>query len=217
MAEVIEFTVNGQVVRAEGVEPKMSLLSYLRDVLQLTGAKNGCDQGHCGTCTVIVNGKAQRSCLLRLERVAGASIETVEGLAVNGQLHPLQEAFVEQGAIQCGFCTPGMLMAARALLVRNPDPSDSDIREALKNNLCRCTGYASILRAVQGAAERLRAPVEPAIVADADASWDVVGTSVTRKDAQAKVTGSLKYSATCTPAGCCTQGLCAVSLRMLKY
>ncbi len=195
MAEVIEFTVNGRVIRAEDVDPNMTLLSYLRDVLYLTGAKNGCGQGHCGSCTVIVNGKAQRSCLLRLGKAAGARIETVEGLAERGQLHPLQEAFVEAGAIQCGFCTPGMLMAAKALLDRNPDPTEHEIRQALKDNLCRCTGYASILRAVKNAAQRMHeADVTRPSAAAPTASWQVVGESVTRKDAWEKVTGTLKYA-----------------------
>nr|MBC7245908.1 molybdopterin-dependent oxidoreductase [Chloroflexota bacterium] len=195
MANVIEFIVNGQPVQAEVADSKTTLLSYLRDVLHLTGPKNGCGQGHCGACTVIVNGKAQRSCLLRLERIAGAQVETVEGLAVDGRLHPLQEAFIEEGAIQCGFCTPGMLMASKALLDRNPDPTDEEIREALKDNLCRCTGYVSILRAVRKAAQRLRAGGFPSGTAIAPpTTWDVVGKDVMRKDAWAKVTGTLKYA-----------------------
>jgi selenium-dependent xanthine dehydrogenase len=194
MTLYIEFTVNGEPVRAEVVDPKTTLLSYLRDVLHLTGPKNGCGQGHCGACTVIVNGKAQRSCLLRLERLAGAHIETVEGLAKGGRLHPLQEAFIEEGAIQCGFCTPGMLMASKALLDRNPDPSDEEIRDALKDNLCRCTGYVSILRAVKKAAQRLRAQGLPSEAIAPPTAWDVVGKDVMRKDAWAKVTGTLKYA-----------------------
>ena len=191
----IEFTVNGQRIKAEDVDPKMTLLSYLRDVLRLTGAKNGCGQGHCGACTVIVNGKAQRACLLRLEKVMGAHIETIEGLAVEGRLHPLQETFIEEGAIQCGFCTPGMVMAAKALLDSNPDPTDDEIKKALNNNLCRCTGYASILRAVKKAAQRMRAEGVPHVPAVApSASWEVVGESVVRKDAWAKVTGTQKYA-----------------------
>jgi len=196
MGEAIEFVVNGQTVQAIDFDPKMTLLSYLRDVLHLTGTKNGCGQGHCGACTVLVNGKAQRACLLRLDKLAGARIETVEGLAENGQLHPVQEAFVEEGAIQCGFCTPGMLMATKALLDDNPDPSDDEIKKALNNNLCRCTGYAPILRAVKNAAQRLRGPdVKRESVARLPDSWQVVGTSVTRNDAWAKVTGAQKYGA----------------------
>jgi selenium-dependent xanthine dehydrogenase len=195
MAGSTEFTVNGMPVKAEAKDPKRTLLTYLREVMHLTGAKNGCGQGHCGACTVIVDGKAQRACLLRLDRLANARVETIEGLSVDGRLHPLQEAFVEEGAIQCGFCTPGMIMAAKALLDRNPSPTDEEIRRALSDNLCRCTGYASILRAVNKAAERLRSralPVEPAL--SEAVAWDVVGESVLRKDAWAKVTGRLKYA-----------------------
>jgi len=196
MGEVIEFVVNGQTVQAKDVDPKTMLLSYLRDVLHLTGAKNGCGQGHCGACTVIVNGKAQRACLIRLAKVAGANIETVEGLAQNGQLHPVQEAFIEEGAIQCGFCTPGMVMAAKALLDKNPDPTDDEIKRALSDNLCRCTGYTPILRAVKNAARRLRAPgLGRTDVASLPDSWQVVGESVTRNDVRAKVTGVQKYAA----------------------
>jgi selenium-dependent xanthine dehydrogenase len=196
MGDAIEFVVNGRAVEASDVDPKTTLLSYLRDVLHLTGAKNGCGQGHCGACTVIVNGKAQRACLLRMGRIAGARIETIEGLAWNGQLHPVQEAFVEEGAIQCGFCTPGMVMATKALLDANPDPTDDEIKKALNNNLCRCTGYTPILRAVKNAARRLReAETKPISVAALPDSWQVVGKSVTRSDAGAKVTGTLEYAA----------------------
>ncbi len=196
MGEAIELVVNGRTVEAKDVDPKMTLLSYLRDVLHLAGTKNGCGQGHCGACTVLVDGKAQRACLLRLGKVAGAHIETVEGLAKDGRLHPVQEAFVEEGAVQCGFCTPGMLMATKALLDENPDPTEDEIKKALNQNLCRCTGYAPILRAVKNAAQRLRAADEkPASVATLPESWQVVGKSVTRNDALAKVTGAQKYAA----------------------
>jgi aldehyde oxidoreductase len=195
MAGAIEFKVNGVLVKAGGVDPKTTLLSYLRDVMHLTGAKNGCGQGHCGACTVIVNGKAQRACLLRLARLSGAEVQTIEGLSIDGRLHPLQEAFIEEGAIQCGFCTPGMVMAAKALLDRNLNPSDEQIRQALQNNLCRCTGYVSILRAVKKAAERMRAGIVTGRPSAAQSTaWDVVGQSVTRKDALAKVTGQLDYA-----------------------
>jgi len=195
MTRAIEFTVNGKMVRTEDIDPKTTLLSYLRDVLRLTGAKDGCGQGHCGACTVIVDGKAKRACLLRLGKMAGARVETVESLAVDGQPHPLQEAFIEEGAIQCGFCTPGVLMASKALLDTNPNPSDDEIRKALDNNLCRCTGYVSILRAVKKAAERMR--TKDALHAPAvgqSASWEVIGKSVVRKDAWQKVTGTLQYA-----------------------
>ncbi len=195
MAEAIEFNVNGVPVKADGVEAETTLLTYLRDVMHLTGAKNGCGQGHCGACTVIVNGKAQRACLLRLGRLGGAEVQTIEGLGVGGGLHPLQEAFIEEGAIQCGFCTPGMIMAAKALLDQNVNPSDEQIRQALQNNLCRCTGYVSILRAVKRAAEKMRAGIVARMPpATQSTAWDVVGQSVIRKDAWAKVTGWLAYA-----------------------
>ena len=192
----IGFTVNGQRVRAEDVDPRMTLLSYLRDVLHLTGTKNGCGQGHCGACTVIVNGKTQRACLLRLDKLTGARVETIEGLALDGHLHPLQSAFIEEGALQCGFCTPGMLMAAKALLDTNPEPTDTEIREALKDNLCRCTGYVSVLRAVKTAARWLQTPQArpPDDAADLPDAWQVVGKSVMRNDSREKVTGALQYA-----------------------
>ena len=195
MAQVIEFMVNGKQISAENTDPKTTLLSYLRDVLRLTGAKDGCGQGHCGACTVIVDGKAKRACLLRLEKMAGAHVETIENLAADDQLHPVQQAFVEEGAIQCGFCTPGVMMATKALLDQNPDPSDEEIRKALSNNLCRCTGYTAILRAVRTAAELMRGErVARSDVAELPSSWDVVGKSVTRNDVWVKVTGSYKYA-----------------------
>lgn len=193
MAQAIEFTVNGRPVRTEVSGPSMTLLAYLRDVLHLTGPKNGCGQGHCGACTVIVNGRAQRACLLRLERMSGVRVETIEGLAANGRPHPLQQAFVEEGAIQCGFCTPGMIMAAKALLDQNLDPSDDDIRAALANNLCRCTGYASILRAVKKAAHYMR-DGRATTGFELPADWAVVGQSVLRNDAWAKATGKCQYA-----------------------
>ena len=195
MTEPIAFTVNGVPTRITDVQSKTTLLTYLRDVMHLTGAKNGCGQGHCGACTVIVDGAAKRACLLRLGRLAGAKVETIEGLSVEGRLHPLQEAFIEEGAIQCGFCTPGMIMAAKALLDGNNNPTEDEIREALKDNLCRCTGYVSILRAVKSAAARMREGAVasmPAVPESGD--WEVVGQSVTRKDVWAKVTGRLKYA-----------------------
>ena len=194
MAAVLEFTVNGEAVRVDRADPKMTLLVFLRDELHLTGAKNGCGQGHCGACTVIVNGRAQRACLLRLEKLGGACIRTVEGLAVGGRLHPLQESFLEEGAIQCGFCTPGMLMAAKALLDSNPSPTGGQIQVALQGNLCRCTGYVSILRAVKRAGERLSCASSVAGKATPVGEWQVLGQSVVRKDAWAKVTGTLQYA-----------------------
>lgn len=151
----ITLTVNGQAHTAE-VEPRMLLVDFLRHGLGLTGTHVGCEHGVCGCCTVLLNGLPVRSCLLFAVQVDGASVETVEGLAEqDGTLHPLQEAFWDHHALQCGYCTPGMLMASLALLQRNPDPSEEEIREALAGNLCRCTGYVQIVRAVQDAARRL--------------------------------------------------------------
>ena len=147
--------VNG-AERQVAITPKMSLLTLLRDQLGLTGTKNGCGEGHCGACTVIVGGKAVHSCVYPARHAAGKKIETIEGLSAAGELHPLQRAFAEFGAVQCGFCTPGMIMAAKALLTQNPDPTESEIRFWLAGNLCRCTGYDKIIRGVQDAAAEMR-------------------------------------------------------------
>jgi len=149
--QTISLYVNGSLYQVE-IGPKTTLLEVLRDELHLTGTKNGCGQGHCGACTVIVDGRAMRSCITKASRADGAHVETIEGLAQDGMLHPLQKAFIEHGAVQCGFCTPGMIMAAKALLDANPQPTDEEIKDALKRNLCRCTGYQNIVKAIaQGA------------------------------------------------------------------
>jgi carbon-monoxide dehydrogenase small subunit len=151
--------VNGSWREAE-TRPDRLLLDWLREDLGLTGTKKGCAEGECGACTVIMNGKAVLSCLLPAFKADGAEILTVEGMARQGQLHPLQQAFLEKGAVQCGYCSPGMLLSAKALLDENPQPSAEDIREAISGNLCRCTGYVSIIRAVQLAAEKMRGEVK---------------------------------------------------------
>lgn len=192
----VEFTVNGQPVQAD-VPPDMTLLRFLRERLGLTGPKNGCSVGQCGACTVVLNGKATRSCLVKMSspRLAGAEVITIEGLAPEGKLHPIQAAFVEQGAIQCGFCTPGMVMAAKALLDENPHPTEEDIKEALtrNRNLCRCTGYVNIIKAIQDAAARLAAGerwVDPEEVLDKeDADLPRL-----RRDAIDLVTGTTQFS-----------------------
>jgi carbon-monoxide dehydrogenase small subunit len=149
-------TVNGEP--AEFLcEPRHSLLEALRDNLRLTGAKEGCNNGNCGACTVIMNGVPVNSCVVLAAEAEGAKIETVEGLADHGHLHPLQQCFLEGAALQCGICTPGFLMAAKALLDKNPNPTEHEIRFQLANNLCRCTGYDKIVRAVQAAATELAA------------------------------------------------------------
>ncbi len=155
MKKVIKVTINGESVEA-AVEPNQTLLQFLREDLGLTGTKHGCGLGDCGACTVIMDGKAVNSCLVLAIQAQGKDILTIEGLAVNGQLHPIQQAFVDKGAIQCGFCTPGMILSAKAFLDTNPEPSEHDIRTAISGNLCRCTGYQKIVEAVESAAERLK-------------------------------------------------------------
>jgi aerobic carbon-monoxide dehydrogenase small subunit len=140
------------------VEPRTLLVHALRDELELTGTKVGCDTSQCGACTVLVDGKAFKSCTLLAVRLEGADVTTIEGLAPNGSLHPIQEAFAEHHGLQCGFCTPGMIMATVDLLARDPDPSDEEIRRGLAGNLCRCTGYQGILASVRAAAQAIREP-----------------------------------------------------------
>jgi carbon-monoxide dehydrogenase small subunit len=146
-------TVNGDTEVVD-VPSHMTLMAMLREKLVLTGTKNGCSAGECGACTVIMNGEPVNSCMVLAVEADGAEITTVEGLAHDRQLDPIQEAMIESGGVQCGFCTPGVLISARALLDRNPTPTDGDIREALVGNLCRCTGYVRIFEAVKAAAER---------------------------------------------------------------
>jgi aldehyde oxidoreductase len=176
----LEFTVNGRPVGVEA-EAGDTLLAVLRDKLGLMGTKNGCGKGHCGACTVIVNGEARRSCLVKAARVAGSEVATIEGLAgEGGRLHPTQQAFIEAGAIQCGFCAPGMVMSVVALLAKRPDPTEAEVKDALRHNLCRCTGYASILRAVRLAAARMRGESADGGAAGAMAAGDdAVGEAVT--------------------------------------
>jgi aerobic-type carbon monoxide dehydrogenase small subunit (CoxS/CutS family) len=149
----IELTVNGKPVSAE-VEARLSLVDFLRHTLRLTGTHVGCSHGVCGACTVMLNGRTARSCIAFAVQANGAAITTVEGLADSERLSPLQEAFRRHHALQCGYCTPGMLMSATALLADNPNPTEAEIRVALSGNLCRCTGYVNIVRAVKAAAER---------------------------------------------------------------
>ncbi len=148
----ITLTVNGETEIVD-VPSHMTLLEMLRKKLVLTGTKNGCSAGECGACTVIMNGEPVNSCLVLAVECDGAEITTVEGLADDGQLDPVQEAIVDRGGVQCGFCTPGILMSSRALLDRNPKPTDYEIRAALVGNLCRCTGYLRIIDAVKDAAK----------------------------------------------------------------
>ncbi len=152
MAKVpVQFTLNGEE-KAEFVDGGSTLLKVLRDKVRDTSPKAGCQQGTCGSCSVIINGELRLSCLTLAETCGGAEIQTTGGLATDGVLHPLQRAFMEEFAAQCGFCTPGMIMAAKVLLDRNPNPSREDVVEALSGNVCRCTGYEPIIRAVLTAA-----------------------------------------------------------------
>jgi carbon-monoxide dehydrogenase small subunit len=148
MEHTIGLTVNGHKITAQ-VASHRTLLEFLREDLNLTGAKEGCGDGECGACTVLVDGQPVRSCLTLAVETDGAEIETIEGLADGTRLHPVQRAFVEAGAIQCGFCTPGLVLATKALLERHPHPTEQQIREALGGHLCRCTGYETILKAVR--------------------------------------------------------------------
>jgi aerobic carbon-monoxide dehydrogenase small subunit len=154
MKTIIQLAVNGESVEA-AVEPNRTLVQFLREDLGLTGTKHGCGLGDCGACTVILNGKPVNSCLVLAVQAAGGEVLTIEGLAENGELHPIQQAFVDNGAIQCGFCTPGMILSAKALLDANPKPTEPEIRTAISGNLCRCTGYQKIVQAIQEAAKAI--------------------------------------------------------------
>ncbi|MBI2927875.1 MAG: (2Fe-2S)-binding protein [Verrucomicrobia bacterium] len=150
-----QFTLNGKPQRL-AADPRRTLLDVLREDLDLTGTKYGCGEGQCRACTVLLDGKPVRSCLTDISEVGGHAVETIEGLAQDGKLHPVQEAFVEEGAVQCGYCVPGMILTTVALLKRNPKPTQAQIVEALNGNICRCCGYVNILKAVQRAAQLTR-------------------------------------------------------------
>jgi carbon-monoxide dehydrogenase small subunit len=152
----VRVRVNGVVHEAQ-VEPRTTLADFLREQLALTGTHVGCEHGVCGVCTVLVDGQTARSCLMLAVQVDGSEVTTVEGLSPDGELHPIQQAFLEEHGLQCGFCTPGFLMSVQELLQENPSPSDAEIRDVLGGQICRCTGYQSILRAVHTAAAKLQA------------------------------------------------------------
>jgi carbon-monoxide dehydrogenase small subunit len=154
MGREISVTVNGTTHTSE-VEPRLLLVEYLRDVLNLTGTHVGCDTSNCGACTISLNGAAVKSCTIFAVQADGGEVTTIEGLASNGDLHPLQEGFWEMHGLQCGFCTPGMIMSANDLLEKNPNPSEAEIRHGLAGNFCRCTGYHNIVKAVQYAADKM--------------------------------------------------------------
>jgi carbon-monoxide dehydrogenase small subunit len=150
----INFTVNNKPYKLK-VPPNITLLDVIREKLKLTGTKEGCGKGECGACTVLFNGRNVNSCLILAPQADGAEIITIEGVGDVDHLHPLQKAFVDEGAVQCGFCTPGMVMSSLYLLTKNPNPTDDEIREGLSGNLCRCTGYAKIIKAVEKASKEL--------------------------------------------------------------
>ncbi|MDR3237774.1 MAG: (2Fe-2S)-binding protein [Spirochaetia bacterium] len=151
----IKITVNGKDYEAD-VKPHETLLEFIREDLGLAGTKEGCSVGECGACTVIMNGKTVNSCLVLAAEADGSSVITIEGLADGDNLHPIQEAFVEKGGLQCGFCTPGMILSTKVLLDSNPNPSDEEISKGLEGNFCRCTGYIKIFESVRDAAQRIR-------------------------------------------------------------
>ena len=155
MKQAININVNGVDHRSE-VEPRMLLVHYLRDVLGLTGTHVGCETSICGACTVLVDGQAVKSCTMFAVQADGSNMTTIEGLATNGTLHPVQEGFWEKHGLQCGYCTPGMIIAASQIIDRNPNPSRDEIRHGLEGNLCRCTGYQHIVEAVEYAAKKVR-------------------------------------------------------------
>lgn len=151
----VEITVNGKVYKRE-IEPRLLLVEFIRENLGLTGTHVGCDTSYCGACTIIVDGSAVKSCTLFAVQVDGSQVLTVEGLEKDGELHPLQQAFSQKHGLQCGYCTPGMLMSSLALLAEKPDPSVKDIRKRLAGNVCRCTGYQNIIKSVQDAAKQMQ-------------------------------------------------------------
>lgn len=160
----ITVTVNGQVHHSQ-VEPRLLLVHYLRDVLDLTGTHVGCNTSQCGACSVMLNGEAVKSCTVFAVQADGSEVTTIEGLAPEGSLHPIQEAFWEKHGLQCGFCTPGMIIASYQLLKNNPNPTEAEIRKGLEGNICRCTGYQNIVHAVQYAAKQMYTNVSEPVVA----------------------------------------------------
>lgn len=154
--QTVTLNINGKLWKLE-VEPQWTLLQVLRDQLRFTGTKCGCNTNDCGACKVVIDGEAVNSCVVRVSALEGKEILTIEGMASGETLHPIQQAFIDCGAVQCGFCTPGMVMTAKAFLDKNPNPSEDEVRCAIDSNLCRCTGYVKIIEAILLAAERMRA------------------------------------------------------------
>jgi len=183
----VNLTVNGSQMSVM-VDPDMTLLRFLRERLKLTGTKEGCNQGECGTCTVLIEGKAINSCMIPMVSMEGCTVTTIEGLAMEGKLDPLQDAFISEGAIQCGYCTPGVIMSAKALLLANPTPSEEAIKDALGGNLCRCTGYKKIVQAVQVASGQKEAQTT-----NCQNGTKIIGQKVKRHDSQEKAIGKTVY------------------------
>ena len=156
MKQLIKLKINGDSYEV-AVEPWRTLLEVIRDTIGLTGTKRGCDEGDCGACTVLMNGRSVNSCLVLAVEAQGQEITTIEGLADGDQLHPIQQAFVEHGGLQCGYCTPGMILSAKAFLDKNPKPTEDQIKFAIAGNLCRCTGYVKIIESIQAAAKAIQA------------------------------------------------------------
>lgn len=154
--QTMHFILNGELIQVE-IDPHLTLLQVLREKLELTGTKEGCGMGECGACTVLLDGKTINSCIFPALEVEGKSVTTIEGLAdTKGGLHPIQKAFIEYGAVQCGFCTPGMVLSAKSLLDENPKPTEEEIRNGIAGNLCRCTGYLQIVQAIKAASNQIR-------------------------------------------------------------
>jgi len=151
----VSVNVNGQQYERR-INPRTLLVDFLRDELGLTGTHIGCDTGHCGACTVMLNGVTVKSCLLLAAQANNSELKTIEGVALNGKLHPIQEAFLEHQALQCGYCTPGMILSSLFLLQRNPNPNEEEIKKGIEGNLCRCTGYLSIVKAVKAASAKMK-------------------------------------------------------------
>ena len=196
MKQLITINVNGDRYEV-AVKPSTTLLDLLREELRLTGTKKGCELGDCGACTVIMDGKAVNSCLVLAVDAAGKKIETIEWLAKGGELHPIQRAFVEKGSIQCGYCTPGMIMRTKSLFDKNPNPSRQDIQSELSGNLCRCTGYTKIIEAVETARDYLHGVKPPELVFMPQRSaidLSVVGKRLPKIDAPDKATGRALYT-----------------------
>src|SRR5262245_23674937 len=193
---ILELTLNGKTI-AHDIAESRTLSEFLRYDLGLTGTKVGCNEAECGTCTVLVDGVPVNSCVYPALRAGGTHVQTIEGLGNDGQLDPLQQEFIAHGAVQCGFCTPGLIMTARALLDDNPNATDDDVKIALKDTYCRCTGYSSVLRAIRSAASiaRRKGPIPPALPPDTDPEdLKVVGHSLSNQEAVDKVTGRAMYT-----------------------